>query len=240
MSLASIPQTRYSHPMSRARKNILYDQCLAHITFKCHNSEFYFHSDAVKDAIIEIVAKNKKRYRIPIYDYVFMSSHPHFLIYIDEVDRFSNFMRQMNREIAELVNSIFSKTGQAIQDRYRSPVIENEAYAINTVGYIWLNPVRANMLKIEDAHEYKHCSLFYRYRGLKDPICDPYEELKENTGIDLTLGKSEQRFARDHLNSLISRELSDFCPEIMEHVHSLGSPEFIKRRVGFRSGSGPP
>ena len=226
--------------MARARKDIIYNHCLAHVTFKCHNSEFYFHSDAVKDAITKIVVRNKKRYKIPIYDYVFMSSHPHFLIYIEDVDRFSNFMRQMNREIAELVNSIFNKTGQAIQDRYRSPVIENEAYAINTVGYIWLNPVRANMLKIEDAHEYRHCSLFYRYRGLDDPICDAYSELKENTGIDLTLGKSEQRFARDHLNSLISRELSDFCPEIMEHLHSLGSPEFIQRRVSFRSAIGPP
>ena len=65
-------------------------------------------------------------------------------------------------------------------------------------------------------------------------------EMKENTGIDLTLGKSEQRFARDHLNSLISRELSDFCPEIMEHLHSLGSPEFIQRRVSFRGAIGPP
>ena len=47
--------------MSRARKDILYNNCLAHITFKCHNSEFYFHSDAVKDEIIKIVAKYKKK-----------------------------------------------------------------------------------------------------------------------------------------------------------------------------------
>ena len=184
--------------------------------------------------------KNKKRYGITIYDYVFMSNHPHFLIYIEDVERFSNFMRQMNREIAELVNSAFNKTGQAIQDRYRSPVIENEAYAINTVGYIWLNPVRAKMLSIEDAHEYKYSSLFCRYRGLSDPICDSYDSLKEKTGIDLTLGKSEQRFVRDHLNRLISRELSDFCGEIMEHVHSVGSPEFIKKRISFSGSRGPP
>ena len=149
-------------------------------------------------------------------------------------------MRQMNREIAELVNSVFCKTGQAIQDRYRSPVIENETYVINTVGYIWLNPVRARMLSLEDAHEYKFCSLFYRYRGLPDPICDAYDSLKENTGIDLTLGRSEQRFVRDHLNSLISMELSDFCPEVMEHVHSIGAPEFVKVRVSFRASSDPP
>ena len=226
--------------MSRARKDIIYDNCLAHVTFKCHNSEYYFRSEAVKASIVKIVAKNKKRYKIPIYDYVFMSNHPHFLIYIEDVERFTNFMRQMNREIAELVNSVFCKTGQAIQDRYRSPVIENETYVINTVGYIWLNPVRARMLSLEDAHEYKFCSLFYRYRGLPDPICDSYDSLKENTGIDLTLGRSEQRFVRDHLNSLISMELSDFCPEVMEHVHSIGAPEFVKVRVSFRASSDPP
>ena len=84
-SVILIPQYRWHplHPlcyplgMSRARKDILYDNCLAHITFKCHNSEFYFHSDLMKEEIIKIVARNKKRYRIPIYDFVFMSNHPH-------------------------------------------------------------------------------------------------------------------------------------------------------------------
>ena len=194
----------------------------------------------MKEEILKIVAKNKKRYRIAIYDFVFMSNHPHFLVFVEEVQRFSSFMRQTNCEIARIINKTFKKTGQAIQDRYRSPVIENETYAINTVGYIWLNPVRAKMLKIEDAHEYRYCSLFYRYRGLSDPICDSYESLKDNTGIDLTAGKSEQRFARDHLNGLIGREMSDFCPEIMEHVHSLGSTEFVERRISWKSSSGPP
>ena len=226
--------------MSRARRDILYNDCMAHVTFKCHNSEFYFHSDAVKDEIIKIVAKCKKQYRIPIYDWVFMSNHLHYLVYVEEVERFSDFMRSANSQIAKFINQVFQKTGSAIQDRYRSPVIEDEAYAINTVGYIWLNPVRANMLKIEDAHEYRYCSLFYRYRGLKDPISDPYKSLEENTGIDFPCGKSEQRFVRDHLNGLISRELSDFCPEIMEHLHSVGSPEFVGRRNTWKSSAGPP
>ena len=52
--------------MSRARKDIIYDNCLAHVTFKCHNSEYYFQSEAVKASIVKIVAKNKKRYKIPI------------------------------------------------------------------------------------------------------------------------------------------------------------------------------
>ena len=88
MSLASPIHSRYTPTMSRARKDIIYDNCLAHVTFKCHNSEYYFRSEAVKASIVKIVAKNKKRYKIPIYDYVFMSNHPHFLIYIEDVERF--------------------------------------------------------------------------------------------------------------------------------------------------------
>ena len=226
--------------MSRARKDILYNNCLAHITFKCHNSEFYFHSDAVKDEIIKIVAKYKKKYRIPIYDWVFMFSHRYYLVYVEDVERLSAFMKAANCQIAKFINEVFNKTVQAIQDRYRSPIIENETYVINTIGYIWLNPVRAGMVKIEDAHEYGYCSLFYRYRGLRDPIADPYDSLRENIGVDIPATHSEQRFARDHLNALISRELSDFCPEIMEHIHSVGTPEFIRQRHTWRSSVGPP
>ncbi len=142
-------------------------------------------------------------------------------------------MRQTNREIAELINERLNKTGQVIQDRYRSPVIENEIYAINTVSYIWLNPARAKMVPIKRAHEYKYSSLYYKYRGLPDPISDPYSLLKELTGIDFTGPASVQKFAKDHLNALIGQELSHLCHEMLEHQHSIGSQEFIgsRRRI---------
>ncbi len=228
--------------MSRARKDILTENCLAHVTYKCHNGSFYFKETAVKEAIAGIIARYKAMYGIPIFEWIFMDSHPHLIVFIQDVDRFSNFMRQTNRAIAELVNSRLNQTGQVIQDRYRSPLIQNRVYCMNTVSYIWLNPVRAGMISIEKAHEYRYCSLFYRYRGLQDPISDSYSLLRELTGMDMTGGNSEQRFAADHLNSLISRELSDLCLEIFEHLHSIGTPEFVggRRRIDKVKTSDPP
>lgn len=220
--------------MGRARRDILYDGCLAHVTFKCHNSSFYFKEDAIKQKLIAIVAKHKKKYGVQIFDWVFMSTHPHFLVYVKNVDVFSNFMRQTNRDIAELINGHFNKTGQVIQDRYRSPVIENEVYTLNTIDYIWLNPVRAGITSIEKACDYRFSSLFYRHRGLKDPIADSYEKLQELSGVNVTEGQSEQRFTRDHLNALISKELSHLGCDVMEHLHSLGGLEYVLQRKSFR------
>lgn len=229
--------------MARARQNILIDGYLAHITYKCHNSSFYFKQNEIKDKIIKIIQRYKRKYDIPILEWIIMSNHCHFIAYINDIDSFSNFMRQTNRGIAELINKTLNKTGQVIQDRYRSPIIENEVYCLNTIGYIWLNPVRAGITLISKAYNYTHCSLYYRYRGIIDPISDSYTLFKELNGFDITNKKTSQRFARELINPLIGRELSDLCYENMEHLHSIGSPDFIENRRNFRKAfatTGPP
>ena len=65
-----------------------------------------------------------------------MSNHAHLLIYTPERDILSRFMHSTNLAIAKAINKEFNKRGQAIEDRYKSPVIESEAYALNTIGYI--------------------------------------------------------------------------------------------------------
>jgi len=222
--------------MGRSRKSIVFDGDLLHVTFKCHNSQFYFHSDEMKETVIKIVARTRKEYGIPILEWILMSNHVHFKIFVPKLARFSDFMRTTNSKIAKLINKVEKKTGQAIQDRFKSPVIENETYAMNTIQYIWMNPVRAEMIPLKELQNFKYCSLFYKFRGLKDPICadDCYEQLKELNGFSLLNGRSEHAFVVETVNEIKSKEHDKLDLEIFLNSHSIGGMRFVKERKGYR------
>jgi len=59
-------------------------------------------------------------------EYILMSNHVHLKLFVPKLAQLSDFMRTTNSRIAKLINKMFDKTGQAIQDRFKSPVTENE------------------------------------------------------------------------------------------------------------------
>lgn len=144
-------------------------------------------------------------------------------------------MHDMNLAIARTVNGFYQRRGKAIEDRFRSPVICDYSYCLSTIQYIWLNPVKAKMIAIKDMQDYRYCSLFYRYRGLQDPLADSYAELKTLTGFDvLQRSRSEQDFARNQLNALKSKarnQCEKLIESIFDHAHTIGNPEAIKARL---------
>ncbi len=160
-----------------------------------------------------------------------MSNHGHFLLYTPERDILSRFMHSTNLAIAKAINKEFNKRGQAIEDRYKSPVIESEAYALNTISYIWLNPLRAGMVNHKSIKDYRYSSLYYKLRGINDPLTSDYKIAEDVFGVDLTDGKSEQKFAIEWLGQILTRGIDFEAAKVFEHLHSVGSDAFIKRRL---------
>ena len=109
--------------MGRARQDIVNNNSLLHVTFRCHNKEFYRHSHIMKTLVYKILLKYRKRFDIQILEWCLMSNRGHLLIYTPERDILSRFMHSTNLAIAKAINKEFTKRGQAIEDRYKSPVI---------------------------------------------------------------------------------------------------------------------
>lgn len=223
--------------MGLARRNINSDKGFSHIVFRTNNREFYFESDHIKRCIIFAAKKYKLRHGIKVIDYCLMSNHCHFTMWYPTVDKLSAFMHDMNLAIARSVNGYYQRRGKAIEDRFRSPVICDLSYCLSTIHYIWLNPVKAKMIASKDAQDYRYCSLFYRYRGLKDPLADSYADLKALTGFDvLQNSRSEQDFARNQLNALKSKLLEQWerlKESIFDHAHTIGNQNTITARLAI-------
>ncbi len=221
--------------MSRARKHILHDNSLTHITSRCHNQEFYLESDFIKRYVYETLVKCRKVHGISIIEYVFMSNHIHMLVCVESLPRISSFMRHANSLIARKINEVYNKRSQAIEDRYKSPVIEDESYCLNTMLYVWFNPVRARMIQHSKVQDYPWSSLYRRFRGLKDPLVDAYDAVERVVGYRPGGTNSVQRFVADLIAGR-QGELNYLSVEVYESLHSVGSDEFrISRRQLFDS-----
>ena len=216
--------------MGRARQDIVTGKSLLHVTFRCHNREFYFDSNEVKSLVYKILLKYKKKHDLHIFDWVIMSNHVHLLVYAPSRDVLSRYMHSCNLAIAKTINKIFNKRGQAIEDRFRSPVIECQEYALNTVGYIWLNPLRAGMVDRNTIRSYRYSSLYFKLRGLRDRLVSSYEVLERLLGFDVLQGAKIQEFALRFLASLLEREFVDDSILVFEGLHSIGSENFRMRR----------
>ena len=209
--------------MAISRKKILYDGSFAHCTWRCLNREFLLQDSKIKDYILATWAKYKERYQVKIYDYAIMDNHVHMLIHANSVDNLGNFMRTCNSLIARFINKTLKRDSHALRERYQSPLIEEDSYLINTIGYIWLNFYRATGLRAED---YKYCSLYYRFRGMVNKVLDDYADLP------LVIGAKMQKFIVDILTRFMSMK-KKLVSSVFEHNHTIGSYRLTKSRGQF-------
>ena len=81
-----------------------------------------------------------------IYAWVLMTNHAHMLLRSGP-QGLSSYMRRLLTGYAVTYNRRHSRRGHLFQNRYKSIVCEEDAYFMELVRYIHLNPIRSGMVK---------------------------------------------------------------------------------------------
>ncbi|MBP2629001.1 MAG: transposase [Firmicutes bacterium] len=85
-----------------------------------------------------------------IYAYCLMDNHVHLLL-CDTKDEISRTMKRICVSYVYYFNKKYKRIGHLFQDRYRSEVVEEDAYLLSVARYIHKNPLKAGMVKrVED------------------------------------------------------------------------------------------
>lgn len=127
-----------------------------HVMVQGVNKEYIFNNDKYIKMYIELIEKNKVEYDVIILVYCVMNNHAHFLMYIEDKEKFGKFMHKINFMYAKMYNKNESRCGVLFRNRYQSEPIYDIKYLINCIKYIHENPVKAGM--VEDASDYKYSS----------------------------------------------------------------------------------
>jgi putative transposase len=135
---------------------IQYPGAVYHVTCRGNERNDIFKGDADRKRFIQILIQSINIYSIKLYSYVLMSNHFHLLIETPK-GNLSEFMRHFNITYTGYYNRTHNRVGHLYQGRYKSILVDRDAYLSVLSRYIHLNPVKIKAInKIPDKDKVKY------------------------------------------------------------------------------------
>jgi len=125
---------------------IEYPDALYHVLSRGNNRQKIFVNDDDRQMFLELIEELCERFNIEIYAYVLMSNHYHILLKTNK-DNLSKSMQWFGSTYTRRFNIRNGKSGHLFQGRFKSIIIENDAYLLRLSCYIHRNPLRAGIVK---------------------------------------------------------------------------------------------
>jgi putative transposase len=123
-----------------------FPDALYHITSRGDRREDIYDDDADREAFLKIFSKVIEQNNWYCYSYCLMSNHYHLLVQTPDAN-LSKGMRQLNGIYTQYYNRRHGLTGHLFQGRYKSILVDQDAYLLELSRYIVLNPVKSGMVK---------------------------------------------------------------------------------------------
>ena len=170
-----------------------------HVLVRCNNSDFQIKDRRDFIELLAAVARYKARYGFKLFGYTLMNTHAHFIIQTgdDEQKSISRIMHDICLRYAKWFNRSHGRKGHFFNERFKSPVVEADAYGVTLLRYIAQNPVRAGMVK--SAMDWEWSSYRVYDNGADDALVDLMPSF-------LGLAANKMRCAA-HLRELVDGEV---------------------------------
>lgn len=153
-----------------------------HVTAKANYGEFILEDISIKEMLLEILNRSKKKYPFRLKHFCIMSNHIHLMIQPEGKTDLSALMQWVLSVFAKKYNKMIGKNGHVWYDRFKSRIIRSIFQFIATFEYISNNPVKANAC--EKAEDYRYSALWMIRKNkheLVEPLSLPLELLYPGT-----------------------------------------------------------
>ncbi len=103
-----------------------------------------FHDDEDYAAYLDRLERYRRRDAVTLHAYVLMTNHVHLLLETG-ARPLSGTMQTLQFTYSQYYNRRYDKTGHVFQGRYQAILCDREAYLLELVRYLHLNPARIRM-----------------------------------------------------------------------------------------------
>ncbi len=119
-----------------------------HIVQRGHNREACFYAKEDYHAYLHWLGEALKKECYTLHAYALMTNHVHLLLTPKQAESVPRRIIALGRRYVQYINKTYPCTGTLWDSRYKSSLIQAEAYLLSCQRYIELNPVRAAMVEI--------------------------------------------------------------------------------------------
>lgn len=176
------------------RPRVEYDGAFYHVIVRGNQRQRTFHDDQDRIAYLERLEHYRQRYGFLLYAFCLMSNHVHLLLETKSVP-LSKIMQGIQFSYTQRYNRRHRKVGHLFHGRYKAILCDRDAYLLELVRYIHLNPER---LKVPvDPWRYRWSSVG-AYLGKTGPVKVDTQEVLRQFGNQIgTARRAYQRFIEE-------------------------------------------
>lgn len=209
--------------MARAWR-IEFEGALYHVLSRGNEGRGIVADDADRKRFLETIGDVAERFEVEIFAYVLMTNHYHLLVRTRQAN-LSRAMQWFGTAYTRRFNNRHGRGGHLFQGRFKSILVENDAYLLRLSLYIHRNPLRAGMTKRLADYPWSSYRAYAYGRGGPDWLC-----------TDLILsqlqGRDPHKIYRERAQGYAEEE--ERLWEDLRHGMLLGSREFVERiRRGY-------
>jgi putative transposase len=124
---------------------VQYPNAVYHVTCRGNEQKAIFRDDGDRRQFLDKLTHSLDIYSVKLYSYALMSNHFHLLVETP-LGNLGQFMRHFNISYTGYFNHRHQRAGHVYQGRYKSILVDKEAYLSILSRYIHLNPIRTRIL----------------------------------------------------------------------------------------------
>jgi REP element-mobilizing transposase RayT len=137
---------------------------LYHVIARGNQRRTIFKDPADYRRYIELLVRYQQRHGFTLYAYVLMPNHLHLLVSPGRL-ALSKTMQGLQQSYTRHYNQRHRLMGHCFQGRYKAILCQSDAYLLELVRYLHLNPVRAGLTPTADRYRWSSHRLYLEGRG---------------------------------------------------------------------------
>lgn len=155
------------------RARLLVPGVPVHVIQRGNNRSACFYADEDYRFYLDHLAEQARKHGCAVHAYCLMTNHVHLLLTPVQAGSLGGLMKALGQRYVQYVNRTYRRSGTLWEGRFRSCLMQDEAYVLACYRYIELNPVRAGM--VVHPAEYRWSSYRANAQGEADALLTPHE-----------------------------------------------------------------
>ena len=194
-----------------------------HIIQRGNNRQVCFHCADDYRFYLEWLTEYAGKSHCRIHAYVLMTDHVHLLLSSSKPEGVGSLMKALGQRYVQYINRSYRRSGTLWEGRFRSCLIQEEAYLMACQRYIELNPVRAGMVR--HPADYLWSSYRFNGQGEASELIKPHRLYKA-----LGLDESKRQTAyRQLFRSELDPDVVDAIRSATNGNYALGNERFARQ-----------
>lgn len=196
---------------------LAFENAFYHVFNRGANRQPVFFQDSDYRFFLGKLIDLKKKYDHSVYAYCLMPNHFHISVQTRKIP-ISKIMASLTTSYSLHLNNKYKRVGPVFQNRFKSILVENDKYFLKLSQYIYLNPVKAGLVK--DPIEYQFSSI--REALGREPLLLLDKDIVRLIGETVGSNKAYEEFIYEGLQE----DLDEIARLFEKEEATLGSNRF--------------